>query len=375
MGQISKLFARGGNTEGDNEANTPLGTVVPKEYQGLADTVYAGLEMVPYVGSALGVVDVGNDLYNMYKNRDVSLRSVGNLLFDTAGLIPGVKTFSKAADLAKVANATKQSEKLNNQYSGGGPVKKKPFEDWYKTVPADRNDTTSYNLRRAYELAPYDELEAWRTSSIKDLEEGKNHLRSVYLNPNTGVYEFMKSKNHPTLHFETDWYNSNDPEAVKFRKNYDLDMSGNYYKYVPEKKAFGGDLNTLGGHLFVFGGEEDPFNFLARVKKDYETNMANAPLADTTTPRQKAILAIATGTPEGQQAAYEYWKTTQDPELFKNATTPEVKSEAPTTSNTTTPNTTLPTSGWQTMMRYAPIVGGISTVFSAFVQDYILHLL
>ena len=107
MGQISKLFARGGNTEGDNEANTPLGAVVPKEYQGLADAVYAGLEMVPYVGSALGVVDVGNDLYNMYKNRDVSLRSVGNLLFDTAGLIPGVKSFSKAADLAKMANATK----------------------------------------------------------------------------------------------------------------------------------------------------------------------------------------------------------------------------------------------------------------------------
>lgn len=122
--------------------------------------------------------------------------------------------------------------------------------------------------------------------------------------------------------------------------------------------------HALGGHLFALGGEEDPFDFLARVKRDYETNMANAPLADTTTPRQKAILAIATGTPEGQQAAYEYWKTTQDPELFKNATTPEVKSETPTTPNTTTPNTTLPTSGWQTMMRYAPIVGGIGTVFS-----------
>lgn len=122
--------------------------------------------------------------------------------------------------------------------------------------------------------------------------------------------------------------------------------------------------HALGGHLFALGGEEDPFDFLARVKRDYETNMANAPLADTTTPRQKAILAIATGTPEGQQAAYEYWKTTQDPELFKNATTPEVKSETPTTPNTTTSNTTLPTSGWQTMLRYAPIVGGIGTVFS-----------
>ena len=152
------------------------------------------------------------------------------------------------------------------KHSGGGPIKKKTFEDWYKTVPADRNDTTSYNLRRAYELAPYDELEAWRTSSIKDLEEGKNHLKSVYLNPNTGVYEFMKSKNHPTLHFETDWYKSNDPEAIKFRKEYDLDMSGDYYKYVPKKKAFGGDLLTHGadfanGQIIVGNGgthEENP---------------------------------------------------------------------------------------------------------------------
>lgn len=153
----------------------------------------------------------------------------------------------------------------------GGPINIKnkniPFEDWYKTVPTDRNDTTAYNLRRAYELAPFDELEAWRTSSVKDLNSGKNHLRSVYLNPDTGIYEFMKSKNHPTLHFETGWYNSNDPEAIKFRNNYNLDMSGDYYKYVPKKKAFGEELNTHGGNFsngvtFINNGgthEQNPF--------------------------------------------------------------------------------------------------------------------
>lgn len=166
--------------------------------------------------------------------------------------------------MVKKANFARNASKW--KHADGGPLKKGKYEDWYKTVPADRNDTTSYNLKRAYELAPYDELEAWRTSPIKDLEEGKNHLRSVYLNPNTGVYEFMKSKNHPTLHFETDWYNSNDPEAVKFRKDYDLDMSGDYYKYVPKKKAFGGDLLTHGadfanGQIIVGNGgthEENP---------------------------------------------------------------------------------------------------------------------
>ena len=168
-------------------------------------------------------------------------------------------TLVKRANFARNAASWKHAE--------GGPIKNIPFEDWYKTVPTDRNDTTSYNLRRAYELAPFDELEAWRTSSVKDLNSGKNHLRSVYLNPDTGIYEFMKSKNHPTLHFETDWYNSNDPEAIKFRNNYNLDMNGDYYKYVPKKKAFGGELNTHGGDFsngvtFINNGgthEQNPF--------------------------------------------------------------------------------------------------------------------
>lgn len=168
-------------------------------------------------------------------------------------------TLVKRANFARNAASWKHAE--------GGPIKNIPFEDWYKTVPIDRNDTTAYNLRRAYELAPFDELEAWRISSVKDLNSGKNHLRSVYLNPDTGIYEFMKSKNHPTLHFETDWYNSNDPEAIKFRNNYNLDMSGDYYKYVPKKKAFGGELNTHGGDFsngvtFINNGgthEQNPF--------------------------------------------------------------------------------------------------------------------
>lgn len=126
-----------------------------------------------------------------------------------------------------------------------GAAPKVTFESWYKTVPSDRNDTTSYNLRRAFELAPFDELEAWRTSSVKDLENGKNHLNSVYLNPKTGIYEFMKAKNHPTLKYELEWYNSKDPEAIKFRNSYDLDTSEDYYKYVPKKFAEGGKVNVI----------------------------------------------------------------------------------------------------------------------------------
>lgn len=126
-----------------------------------------------------------------------------------------------------------------------GAAPKVTFESWYNMIPEDRRDTTSYNLRRAFELAPREELEAWRTSSISDLKAGKNHLNSVYLNPKTGIYEFMKAKDHPTLKYELDWYNSNDPEAVQFRNNYDLDKSGDYYRYVPKKFKNGGAVNVI----------------------------------------------------------------------------------------------------------------------------------
>lgn len=144
-----------------------------------------------------------------------------------------------------------KAREVNKLQKGGkvdgitGATPKITFESWYETVPSDRNDTTSYNLRRAFELAPKEELEAWRTSSVEDLRNGKNHLNSVYLNPKTGIYEFMKAKNHPTLKYELEWYNSKDPEAIKFRNAYDLDMSGDYYKYVPKKFAEGGTVNVI----------------------------------------------------------------------------------------------------------------------------------
>lgn len=144
-----------------------------------------------------------------------------------------------------------KAREVNRLQKGGrvdgitGAAPKITFESWYETVPSDRNDTTSYNLRRAFELAPKEELEAWRTSSVEDLRNGKNHLNSVYLNPKTGIYEFMKAKNHPTLKYELEWYNSKDPEAVEFRNSYDLDTSGDYYRYVPKKFAEGGKVNVI----------------------------------------------------------------------------------------------------------------------------------
>lgn len=156
----------------------------------------------------------------------------------------------KKSKAKKIQEEVRMEEVAGFQKGGSidgmtGAAPKITFESWYNMVPEDRRDTTSYNLRRAFELAPREELEAWRTSSVSDLKAGKNHLSSVYLDPKTGVYEFMKAKDHPTLKYELDWYNSNDPEAIQFRNSYDLDKSGDYYRYVPKKFKNGGAVNVI----------------------------------------------------------------------------------------------------------------------------------
>jgi hypothetical protein len=144
---------------------------------------------------------------------------------------------------------------LNNEvaeFKKGGET----FEDWYKTVPVEKNDTSSYNLRRAYELASKKQLNEF-------VNNPKSHLYTAYKNPQTGIYEFMKSKNHPTLNEELKWYNSNDKEAINFKKNYKLDTSGDYYKYVPMFKKGGCITLSSGKKVMQKGGdvEEDEVDY------------------------------------------------------------------------------------------------------------------
>ena len=138
------------------------------------------------------------------------------------------------------------------KFEDGGPIvtpwaKRPSYNDWIKTVPKDRQGD-NYNLEKAYYIAPEEELEAWRTSSVKDLIEGKNHLNTAYETTN-GDWEFMKSKNHPTVFFEHQWYNSKEGEP--FRKEYEYINSNpaRYARRNPIWYALGGDflLNVKDG--------------------------------------------------------------------------------------------------------------------------------
>lgn len=136
---------------------------------------------------------------------------------------------------------------------GGKTVPKMTFESWYSMIPENKKDTTNYNLRRAFELAPQEEL-------IKFAKDPESHLRTFYFNSD-GIGEFMKSKNHPTLWMELEYYNNGNnvinkngkniivpadkKEWEEFRKNYTLDTSGEYYKYIPNKFKNGGKTEEL----------------------------------------------------------------------------------------------------------------------------------
>jgi hypothetical protein len=120
-----------------------------------------------------------------------------------------------------------------NSFAEGGPTEKPTFEEYYQSLPKDKRDTVNYNLRRAYELYPYEYM-------VKFAEDPNYHLGTVAYNEDTDEYEFLKGKNHNTVQKEIEWYYSNDSDAIEHRKNWKLDTSGDTYKYIRKNKFYTG---------------------------------------------------------------------------------------------------------------------------------------
>lgn len=138
---------------------------------------------------------------------------------------------------------------IGNQYQLGG-ITKPTFDQWYPTVPKQKNDTSSYDLRRAYNTLPFDELEKFRT--INDY-----HLPSVAYDEKTDTYTFLKRNGHPTLNYELDWYNSGTPDAQEFRGRYKLDTLSQPWRYVPNY--------AKGGSIHI-----DPKKYILQGKKYFQ---------------------------------------------------------------------------------------------------------
>lgn len=183
-------------------------------------------------------LNIGKNIFNVIRTLSRGLRILSPIAEIVQNVFP-----NKEAEYVQSANDYARNpikfdfKEKGNMLKYGGQTKPK-FEDWYKTVPAEINDTTNYNLRRAYELLPFNELEDWRN--------GKAHLRSIAPTSN-GDYEFLKSKKHPTYNKEIEWFNSNDKNAIEFRNNYRLDNKDKYPKYIKKSKM--GKLVSINGNV------------------------------------------------------------------------------------------------------------------------------
>lgn len=183
-------------------------------------------------------LNIGKNTFNVIRTLSRGLRILSPIAEIVQNVFP-----NKEAEYVQSANDYARNpikfdfKEKSDMLKYGGQTKPK-FEDWYKTVPAEINDTTNYNLRRAYELLPFNELEDWRN--------GKAHLRSIAPTSN-GDYEFLKSKKHPTYNKEIEWFNSNDKNAIEFRNNYRLDNKDKYPKYIKKSKM--GKLVSINGNV------------------------------------------------------------------------------------------------------------------------------
>ena len=124
------------------------------------------------------------------------------------------------------------------------------FETFRKTLPKPLQDTVYYRLETLWNLGgkPQNFESAKKLGLFEDVG-GEYHAPSVIRDSKLDEYIFLKVPSHPSVGKELDWYNSADEE--EFRSNYDLNKSGDIWKYVPKKgkeaskHANGGKMNVI----------------------------------------------------------------------------------------------------------------------------------
>lgn len=155
-----------------------------------------------------------------------------------------VRVGRSGMSLDLIAKAKKVLSEPRKLQTGG--TAKDPFEYYVSTLPVAQRDSSNFRVRDywQYNGQPKDFDEAKKKGMFEWVEDfdsnGKSlgwswHAFTVAKNPNTDEYDFMKSSSHPTVQKELDWYNSNSPDAVEFRNNYELQRTEPYWKYVRRK--------------------------------------------------------------------------------------------------------------------------------------------
>ena len=156
-----------------------------------------------------------------------------------------VRVGKSGMSLDLIAKAKKVLSEPRKLQTGG--TAKDPFEYYVSTLPVAQRDSSNFRVRDywQYNGQPKDFDEAKKRGMFEWVEDfdsnGKSlgwswHAFTVAKNPNADEYDFMKSSSHPTVQKELDWYNSNSPDAIEFRNNYELQRTEPYWKYVRRKR-------------------------------------------------------------------------------------------------------------------------------------------
>lgn len=143
-------------------------------------------------------------------------------------------------------------------FQEGGKIEKKEkndntYKEFLLSLPENlqqgNDGEDGYRMRYLFDNSP----NVWNfedalKENLFELNQENNTYHGFSIFPLTG--EFLKSKNHPTVQYELDWYNSDD--AKDFREEYDLitEEDGKpltYYKYKRKVKSHkeGGQMNVI----------------------------------------------------------------------------------------------------------------------------------
>ena len=113
------------------------------------------------------------------ENNELILRhSNGDIAIIPSYLRDDVLYFLDKGDHNAITEMVKmlpKKENYNKPESQIPPSKKMPFEEWYKTVPEEINDTADYDLKAAYQELPMSILRNWK--------QGRGHLPDTYKKP------------------------------------------------------------------------------------------------------------------------------------------------------------------------------------------------
>lgn len=149
--------------------STPLSGDSSRLVEFLKDAVWTGAEFIPYVGGALSIADIANDIRSLRDSEPNTTGDWANLVFDVSGLVPGLGTISKGLRLAKVAKAADKLENLNETVKYTQTKNVEDIKKTLKNIKDWNNKAIDESTKAALAESAYDKYR----SAVRSREAGK----------------------------------------------------------------------------------------------------------------------------------------------------------------------------------------------------------